>query len=89
MTFYQLVAWRQWLLELYDASSAYLQAEGRQEVQNIYTYGVPEMSAAIGIPVTDPMCILKAWYGLADAPRCFWLDADGKIINKAGGIKVC
>ena len=88
MTFYQLVAWKGWLLESYDATSAYLQAEGQQERQDIYTKGVEELAIAMGIPFGEALKILLAWYGLTDAPRCFWMDADKKFVNKLKAIKI-
>ena len=87
MLFYQKVAWKGWLLESMDASSAFLQARGRHDEQNIYTIGVKEMSEALGIPHGEGMKILKAWYGLTDAPRCFWLDVDEKMIWKLNAVR--
>lgn len=53
--------------------------------EEIYTKGVPELSHALGISPGEAMQVTGAIYGLTNAPRIFWRDADAKM-RKIGGV---
>lgn len=81
------------LLEAADAKSAFLQAEQGIGLQKkLYTTAVDEISQAMGVPYGTALEIIGAIYGLTNAPRIFWLDADEKLTRLGGevhGIDKC
>ena len=72
-------------IESADAKSAFLQADEGIGTEEIYTRGVPELSHALRISPGDAMQVTGAIYGLTNAPRIFWRDADTKM-RKIGGV---
>lgn len=72
-------------IESADAKSAFLQADEGIGTEEIYTKGVPELSHALGISPGEAMQVTGAIYGLTNAPRIFWRDADAKM-RKIGGV---
>lgn len=82
----------QHLLESADAKSAFLQASHGIGTKQLYTTAVDEISHALGVPRGTSLEIVGAIYGLTNAPRVFWLDADEKLTNIGGqshGIDKC
>ena len=83
-----MTAWRRWTLESCDATTAFLQAEQTQGqgVDNLYARGVPELARALGNEKNNEVVkVLKAVYGLSNAPRNFWADVHQKI-KSIGGV---
>eukprot|EP00434_Breviolum_minutum_P028248 symbB.v1.2.024989.t1/scaffold2394.1/size82379/5 len=72
-------------LESADARSAFLQAEQGIGKTRLFTRAVPEISHAFGVPPGTALEVVGAIYGLTNAPRIFWLDADNKI-QALGGV---
>ncbi len=72
-------------LESADARSAFLQAEQGIGKTRLFTRAVPEISHAFGMPAGTALEVVGAIYGLTNAPRIFWLDADSKI-QALGGV---
>ena len=75
----QVAAYHKWLLEGCDATTAFLQAEGLEEGNKIWTTGVPELVATLGASPGSALRILRSVSGPATAPRTFWLDVDSKL----------
>ena len=77
------VALHGFLLECADASGAFLQAEPTQESNNIFAWPTAELAVAVGLPARDcyslAVKIRKAFYGLTNAPRDWWLDISAKL----------
>ena len=57
---------RTWLA---DASSAFLQGEATEEERELYALTVPQLREALNLNDDDVVQILKACYGLTNAPR--------------------
>ena len=72
-------------MESADAKSAFLQAESKEERRRLWTRGVPELAVAFGMSEARLFRILGAIYGLTNAPRIFWSDADSKF-KALGGV---
>ena len=66
-------------MESADAWSAFLQAENSEESRRLWTKGVPDIARALGITPGELMRVMGAIYGLTNAPRVFWLDADRRL----------
>ena len=79
----QSAALHSWTLELADAKSAFLQAGPTEAHRKIYTNGVPELKAAFGVDEDTALRVLNAIYGVTNAPRIFWKDADSKFVDVA------
>ena len=75
----QAAAFDEHILECADAKSAFLQADGGIGTSPLYTRGVPELAAALGLAPGSLMEVVGAIYGLTNAPRIFWLDVDQKL----------
>eukprot|EP00959_Pyramimonas_sp_CCMP1952_P412808 8650259-Pyramimonas_sp.AAC.1 len=58
--------WKTWLA---DASSAFLQGEATEEEREFYALPVPQFREAFNLNEDDVAQILKACYGLTNAPR--------------------
>ena len=67
------------LLESADAKSAFLQADYSIGDRKLYTAAVDEISNALNVPYGTALEIIGVIYGLTNAPRTFWLDADDKL----------
>ena len=79
-------------LECADAKSAFLQAEHHIGSTRLYTTAVDEISNALHVPYGTAVEIVGAIYGLTNAPRVFWLDADQRLQKEGGephGIDRC
>ena len=77
----QLITFHQWVIESCDATTAFLQAEGKEEQHRLWTTGVSELCEALGVPPGTLLRILRACYGLTTAPRSFWQDVDKKMTS--------
>ena len=80
------------VLECADAKSAFLQADHGIGTTGLYTTAVDEISHALHVPKQTALEIIGAIYGLTNAPRVFWLDADEKLTSIGGeshGIDKC
>lgn len=66
------------ILEAADAKSAFLQADHTIGSNRLFTNAVAEISHAFHVPQNTALEIVVAIYGLTNAPRVFWLDADEK-----------
>lgn len=75
----QAMALDQHTMESADAKSAFLQADNLEEERMIWTKAVPEIAYALGVKPGTWLRVLGAIYGLTNAPRIFWLDADRKL----------
>ena len=75
----QSIALDQHELESADAKSAFLQADNKEEDRQLWTRAVPEIAHAMGAEPGELLRVLGAIYGLTNAPRLFWSDADGKL----------
>ena len=75
----QSIALDQHTMESADAKSAFLQADNQEEGRMIWTKAVPEIAHAWGVKPGTWLRVLGAIYGLTNAPRIFWLDADRKL----------
>ena len=80
----QCFAFDEHRLESADAKSAFLQADNLEESRRIWTTAVPELARAHNVKPGELLRVLGAIYGLTNAPRIFWKDADGKL-QKLGG----
>ena len=80
----QCFAFDEHRLESADAKSAFLQADNLEESRRIWTTAVPELARAHNVRPGELLRVLGAIYGLTNAPRIFWKDADGKL-QKLGG----
>ena len=72
-----MAALRKFKLESAYVSPAFLQAAESMEDKELYNEPPPEVAAAFGLDPKDKGDILKitkAFYGLAHAPRAWWLD---------------
>ena len=72
-------------MESANAKSAFLQADEGIGTAEIYTFGVPELCYALGNTPGQAMQVIGAIYGLTNAPRIFWKDADIKM-QKIGAV---
>ena len=72
-------------LECADAKSAFLQADQGIGTEPLFTRGVPELALALGVTPGTLLEVVGAVYGLTNAPRIFWLDADAKM-RALGGV---
>ena len=91
-TFLQATSLSGHTLECADAKSAFLQADHGIGTTKLYTRAVPEISKAFNVPTGTALEVVGAIYGLTNAPRVFWLDADEKIHRlgaTAHGIDKC
>ena len=84
---FQLSVQNQWPIEGMDLSTAFLQTEKNQEQNRIWTSGVRELRAALGVSEGGIMRILKDFYGSTTAPRGPWLDI-GRRLRRLGAHKV-
>ncbi|CAL1164199.1 unnamed protein product [Cladocopium goreaui] len=84
---FQLSVQNQWPIEGMDLSTAFLQTEKNQEQNRIWTSGVRELRAALGVSEGGIMRILKDFYGSTTAPRGLWLDIDRRL-RRLGAHKV-
>ena len=67
------------ILECADAKSAFLQTEEGIGTKDLFTRGVEEVRIALGLSKGEAMQVVGAVYGLTNAPRIFWRDADSKL----------
>jgi hypothetical protein len=77
----QLIVFHNWIIESCDATTAFLQAEGKEEQYRLWTTGVAELCQALGVTPGTLLRILRACYGLTTAPRSFWQDVDKKMTS--------
>ena len=69
MMMYQMAANRGWRSWLADASSAFLQGEATEEERELYALPIPQLRDALGLSEEGVVQVLKACYGLTNAPR--------------------
>jgi hypothetical protein len=80
----QSAALHGWVLEVADAKSAFQHAGQTEKGRQLYTYGVSELRTALKVTEEELIRILGAVYGVTNAPRIFWKDADSKLVNQVG-----
>ena len=73
-----------YICESCDATSAFLQAKGREEARRVWTHGVPELKRALSVSDRSGLRLLKAAYGITNAPWVFRKYVDQQI-HQAGG----
>ena len=83
--FLQAVANDRHSLECADAKSAFLQTEIHEHKTRLYTQAVDEVAIAMGVKPGTALEVVGNIYGLTNAPRLFWLDADQKA-QAIGGV---
>lgn len=66
--FYTKAAARAWGVLKGDVKSALLQGMSSEEQRNVFAWPLPELAAALGITTATPVQLLKACYGLCNAP---------------------
>ena len=73
-------------VESADAKSAFLQGDGEElnEHKPIYVQAIEEVAAAFNIPVGSAVKIVKAVYGLGNAPRSWFFSVNRKLIDLGG-----
>ena len=76
-----------WLMEKADATSAFLQTTKSLEERELWTWGVPELSKALGAKPGEPLRVVGNTYGYTTAPRDFWQDV-GRKTEENGGIPI-
>eukprot|EP00435_Cladocopium_sp_Y103_P060805 s110_g22.t1 len=57
-----------WPLLKGDVKSAFLQGASSQSARNVYAWPTPELATALGTTIHQPVKLLKACYGLVNAP---------------------
>jgi len=77
------------IVESADAKSAFLQGDGEQLNDNepIYVRAIAEVAYALGVPVNTAVRIVKAVYGLGNAPRS-WFFSVHRSLTGIGGIQL-
>ena len=80
----QLSVVRRWTLEGCDASSAFLQSESTEEGEEIWMRGIAELAIAMGAEPDEALRVLKAVYGLSNAPLVFYKDFKFKLETLTG-----
>ena len=81
----QACAFDQHVLESADAKSAFLQSDEGIGTKRLFTDAVPELAYSLGVRPGELLEVVGAIYGLTNAPRIFWLDADTKL-RRVGGV---
>ena len=84
MLLLNLATHKRWDCLKADAKSAFLQGSSNQAKRNIFAVPVEELSEAMGLPRGQAVRLLKAAYGLASAPREWFLDVCDVMQEKAG-----
>ncbi|CAJ1438580.1 unnamed protein product [Effrenium voratum] len=88
MLLLNLATHRRWDCLKANAKSAFLQGSSNQAKRNIFAVPVEELSEAMGLPRGQAVRLLKAAYGLASAPREWFLDVCDVMQQKAGLIRL-
>ena len=83
MLLLNLATHKRWDCLKADAKSAFLQGSSNQAKRNIFAVPVEELSEAMGLPRGQAVRLLKAAYGLASAPREWFLDVCDVMQEKA------
>ena len=65
------------IVEAADAKSAFLQGDGQEltEKEPIYVRAIAEVAYALNVPIGTAVRIVKAVYGLGNAPRSWFYSA--------------
>ena len=65
-------------IECGDVKGAFLQGDGdeMEHHEPIYAKALDEVAIALGIPLNSAVQVVKAVYGLGQAPRSWWLSVD-------------
>lgn len=79
----QFAAQSKWKIELADAHAAFLQGSESETKRKVFCFAVPELAAALGVSESRMVQIHKACYGLANAPREWWISVNERFA-KAG-----
>ena len=82
---YMVATLYQWHLEGLDLATAFLQTMPTAADDQLYTFGVPELCKALGVPEGSALRILRNIYGSTTAPRGLWLSLSQKL-ESLGGI---
>ena len=80
---FQLAACRRWRLWKADVKAAFLQGQ-ELDGKPKFILPVPELAQASGVPEGTPLRLIKAAYGLCQAPKA-WYDAVNTLLVQLGG----
>ena len=78
---YLLAVQEQWEIHGLDLATAFLQTQPTEADAEIWTTGVAELRAALGIPEGGLMRVLRNIYGSTTAPRGLWLDLHKTLVS--------
>ena len=78
---YLLAVQEQWEIHGLDLATAFLQTQPTEADAEIWTTGVSELRAALGIPEGGLMRVLRNIYGSTTAPRGLWLDLHKTLVS--------
>ena len=78
---YLMSAHHQWPLEGLDLATAFLQTNPTEADSELWTTGVAELRAALGVSEDGILRILRNIYGSTTAPRGLWLDLHKTLCN--------
>ena len=77
-----LCANKGYVLKAGDVTAAFLQADANLESQEMTVWAPAELAVVFGAPPSNPVLplrITKAFYGLVQAPRCWFMDISEKM----------
>ncbi|OLQ08966.1 hypothetical protein AK812_SmicGene7471 [Symbiodinium microadriaticum] len=77
--FLQYAAWKRWVIQKGDVSGAFLQ--GREYPDQLYCIPCPEILEAMNLPPGTVTQLMKACYGLVDAPLEWYKSAWNQILD--------
>ena len=78
---YLLAAHHQWQIHGLDLATAFLQTQPTEADQELWTTGVSELRAALGLQDEGIMRVSRNIYGSTTAPRGLWLDLHKKLVG--------
>jgi hypothetical protein len=78
---YLLSVQEQWEIHGLDLATAFLQTQPTEADAEIWTTGVAELRAALGISEGGLMRVLRNIYGSTTAPRGLWLDLHKTLVS--------
>ena len=81
---YLMACVRGWTLEGLDLATAFLQTQPTEADRDLWTRGVTELRAALGLGEDGIMKVMKNIYGSTTAPRGLWLDLHKRLASIGG-----
>ena len=83
---FQWAAINRAIVEAADAKSAFLQGDGQEltEKEPIYVWAIAEVAYALNVPIGTAVRIVKAVYGLGNAPRSWFYSVHRALTNING-----